>query len=54
MKDSRFRRVLQTDAWKKALETGDIRGLMANNDLVELIQDSKMSHHLERLADRAP
>lgn len=53
MKDPRFRKVVQTDAWKKALETGDIRGLMANNDLVELIQDARMSHHLERLADRA-
>ncbi len=50
MKDSRFRQVIQTDAWKKALESGDVRGLMQSNQLVELIQDPKMSHHLERLA----
>lgn len=50
MKDSRFRQVLQTDAWKKALESGDVRGLMQNNQLVELIHDPKMNHHLERLA----
>lgn len=53
MKDSRFRQVVQTDAWKKALETGDVRALMQNNALVELIHDPKMSHHLERLADQA-
>lgn len=53
MKDPRFRAVLQTDAWKKALESGDVRGLMQNNALVELIQDPKMNHHLERLAAQA-
>ncbi|MFO0597587.1 MAG: CvpA family protein [Myxococcaceae bacterium] len=50
MKDGRFRRLVASDAWKKALETGDVRGLMNNNELVELIQDARMSHHLERLA----
>lgn len=50
MKDARFRRLVASDAWKKALETGDVRGLMANNELVELIQDARMNHHLERLA----
>jgi uncharacterized membrane protein required for colicin V production len=50
MKDPRFRQVLQGDAWKKALESGDVRGLMQNNQLVELIHDPKMNHHLERLA----
>ena len=53
MKDSRFRQVLQGDAWKKALETGDVRGLMQNNQLVELIHDPKMGHRLERLAAQA-
>ncbi|MFZ5444700.1 MAG: CvpA family protein [Myxococcota bacterium] len=53
MKDSRFRQVVQTDAWKKALETGDVRGLMQNGQLVELIYDPKMSRHLERLAEQA-
>ena len=53
MKDSRFRQALQGDAWKKALETGDVRALMQNNQLVELIQDPKMNHRLERLAAQA-
>ena len=53
MKDPRFRQVLQGDAWKKALESGDVRGLMQNNQLVELIQDPRMNHHLERLAAQA-
>lgn len=50
MKDPRFRQVLQTDVWRKALESGDVRGLMQNNQLVELIHDPKMNRHLERLA----
>ncbi len=53
MKDPRFRQLLQGDAWKKALETGDVRALMQNNQLVELIQDPKMNHRLERLAAQA-
>lgn len=50
MKDERFRQVLQGDAWKKALESGDVRALMQNNQLVELIHDPKMGRRLERLA----
>lgn len=53
MKDPRFRQVLQGDAWKKALESGDVRALMQNNQLVELSQDPRMSRHLERLAAQA-
>lgn len=53
MKDPRFRQLLQGDAWKKALETGDVRALMQNNQLVELIRDPKMNHRLERLAAQA-
>ncbi len=53
MRDPRFRQVVQGDAWKKALESGDVRGLMQSNALVELISDQKMSHHLERLAAQA-
>ena len=45
-----IRQLLQGDAWKKALESGDVRGLMQNNQLVELIHDPKMGHRLERLA----
>lgn len=53
-KDPRFRQLLQGDAFKKALETGDVRGLMQNNQLVELVHDAKLGRHLERLAARAP
>jgi hypothetical protein len=50
MKDERFRSVVQGDQWKKALESGDVRGLMQNNQLVELIHDPKMGRRLERMA----
>lgn len=53
MKDSRFRTLVQGDGWKKALESGDVRGLMQNNQLVELIHDPKMNRRLERLAEQA-
>ena len=53
MKDPRFKRLVQSDAWKKALETGDIRPLMQNNELVELLHDGKLSGQIERLAGRA-
>lgn len=53
MADPRFRQVLNQDALKKALETGDVRGLLKNNGVVELINDPKMARHLERLGDRA-
>lgn len=53
MKDPRFRQVVQGDAWKKALLSGDVRGLMQNNQLVELIHDPKMNDRLERLAEQA-
>lgn len=54
LKDARFRQLVQGDAFKKALESGDVRALMQNNQLVELIHDAKLGRHLERLADRAP
>ena len=53
MKDQRFRQVMQGDAWKKALESGDVRGLMQNNQFVELIHDPKMNPRLARLAKQA-
>lgn len=53
MKDSRFRKLVQSDSWKKALESGDVRGLMQNNQLVELLHDPKMNDRLERLAEQA-
>lgn len=53
MGDPRFRQVVSQDAWRKALETGDVRGLLQSNGVVELINDPKMARHLERLGDRA-
>lgn len=53
MKDPRFRQLLQGDAWKKALESGDVRALVQSNGLVELLQEPKMQRHVERLAARA-
>lgn len=53
MADPRFRGLLSQDAIKKALETGDVRGLLKNNAVVELINDPKAARHLERLGDRA-
>lgn len=53
MKDPRFKQLAQGDAWKKALETGDVRALMHSNPLVELIYDPQVARHLEALARRA-
>lgn len=53
MKDPRFKSLVQSDAWKKALQTGDVRALMQNDKLVELVRDPKTGRHIERLADRA-
>lgn len=53
MKDPRFKKLVQGDAWKTALETGDVRGLMQSNEFVELLQDARLSHSLERLAERS-
>lgn len=54
MKDPRFRQLVQSAGWKKALESGDVRALMQNDQLVELIHDPKMARHLERLAEQPP
>lgn len=53
MKDPRFKNLVQSDAWKKALQTGDVRALMQNDKLVELVRDPRASRQLERLAERA-
>lgn len=53
VKDPRFRALTQGSAWKKALETGDVRGLLQSNGAVELLQDPKLAPHLERLASQA-
>lgn len=53
MKDPRFKALTQGTAWKKALETGDVRGLLQSNGAVELLQDPKLGQRVERLAGRA-
>lgn len=53
IKDPRFQKLVQGDAWKKALESGDVRSLVQNNQLVELLQDPRLSRHVEGLAQRA-
>lgn len=53
MADPRFKAVFNQDALKKALETGDIKGLLKSNGVVELINDPKALRHLERLGERA-
>jgi hypothetical protein len=50
-KDSRFSKIINTAAMQKALETGDIRGLIGNNEVVELIQDPAAARRLERLGE---
>lgn len=53
-KDPRFARLLNTAAMQKALETGDIRGLIGSNEVVELIQDPASARRLERVGELAP
>lgn len=53
-KDPRFGRVLNTAAMQRALETGDIRGLIGNNEVIELIQDPTAARRLERLGGLGP
>ncbi len=53
MKDSRFKQLVHGAAWKKALETGDVRALMQNEQLLQLTRDPKLRPHVERLAERA-
>ncbi len=48
-KDPRFARVINAGALQKALETGDVRALINNNDVVELIHDRTAAQRLERL-----
>jgi membrane protein required for colicin V production len=53
MADPRFRQVINQDALRRALQMGDVQGLLKSNGVVELINDPKMARHLERLGDRA-
>jgi hypothetical protein len=51
-RDPRFKGLLNQKALQQALETGDLRALLGNNQVVELIQDPKILRHLERLGAR--
>jgi len=53
MADPRFKSLVSQDAFKRALETGDLTGLLKSNGVVELINDPQAMRHLERLGDRA-
>lgn len=53
-KDPRFSRIINTPAMMKALETGDVRGLLSNNEVIELIQDPASLRRLERVGELAP
>lgn len=54
MKDSRFKNLVSSPAFKKAIESGDVRALMQNETLLELVRDPKQNRRIERLAERAP
>jgi uncharacterized membrane protein required for colicin V production len=53
MADPRFRHVVNEDALKHALETGDVRALLKLNGVVELINDPQAMRRLERLSAQA-
>jgi membrane protein required for colicin V production len=54
MKDPRFKNLLNQKALLQALESGDLHGLLSSNQVVELIQDPRMLHHLERVGEHEP
>lgn len=49
-KDPRFRKAVDDDVVRKALESGDYRSLMQNTDVVKMLQDPKMREQLEAAA----
>lgn len=53
LKDPRFKGLLNQKALQQALESGDVRALISNNEVVDLIHDGKALRHVERLADHA-
>ncbi len=50
-RDPRWRALLTSEPLKKALESGDVRALLGNNQVVELLQDSRAMDRIERIAD---
>ncbi len=52
-KDPRFRKAVDDDAVRRALETGDYRELMQNTDIVKMLSDPKMRAQLEAAAEAA-
>jgi membrane protein required for colicin V production len=49
-KDPRFRKAVDDDVVRKALESGDYRELMQNTDIVKMLSDPKMREQLEAAA----
>lgn len=50
-RDPRWKALLASEPLKKALESADVRALLANNQVVELLQDSRAMDRVERIAD---
>jgi membrane protein required for colicin V production len=49
MQNERFLKALKADGIEKALAGGEVRSLLQNNDVVELIQDGALMRRIERL-----
>ena len=50
-RDARFKSLLSSEALRKAFETSDVRALLTNNQVVELLQDSRAMERIERIAE---
>jgi uncharacterized membrane protein required for colicin V production len=53
-RDPRFKKALNADGMRRALESGDVHQLLGSGSVIELIQDPEMSRRLERLSERTP
>lgn len=51
--DARFKGLVNQPALKKALATGDVRALLQNDSVLELLRDSEVAARLERLSRAA-
>ncbi len=52
-RDPRFKKAINADGMRKALESGDVHQLLTSASVIELIQDPEMARRLERLSDRS-
>ncbi len=50
-RDARFKALLSSDAMKKAFASSDVRTLLGNNQVVELLQDPRAMERIERIAE---